>query len=455
MSESDPVTLPAGPSVDAHGRRTLIDHRDYLLSLVEPLTPFGVNLVDAWGLTLCEDIKADGDLPAQPVAETDGYALCFDDIATVPPGTRPVLTLAEPPVPARAVEEQSWFRRRRTSVPADEQAPVTPQPVLGIGETLPVRTGQALPPGADTVVAAWQTTAGMSGSRMTVTLHTKVAEGDWVRPVGAEARDGEMLAPLGTLITDRMSALLAAAGFDRVMVRPRTRVAVVNVIDSSTDPVGDDGRAPGAGMLMIIGAAKTDGATAWRVEIDLADPMRARERLSDELIRADLMLTVGGLGDDAADTRLVDLLADMGVVDVAEVAMRPGRLHGYGLIGDDRTPVIMLPTEPAALLAAYHAFARSMLRKLMGVEPFVHELVLCFAEHNIEADIDVAQLVPARLKQAGNRYLANEIMPRRHSQLPALTEADALVILPGDKRHVYADEALAAWVLTDKRSAPR
>jgi len=57
------------------GLRTLDDHRDHLLGHVETLRPFGINLLDAAGLTLCESIVSDIDLPTYTAATAAGYAV--------------------------------------------------------------------------------------------------------------------------------------------------------------------------------------------------------------------------------------------------------------------------------------------------------------------------------------------------------------------------------------------
>jgi len=414
--------LPKRPPVDDAGRRSMADHLDYILGAIEPLAPFGMSLVDAWGLSLCEDIKSEADLPSTLVAEVDGYAFSIEDVATAMPGARPTLVVAAPSVKS-----------------------------VGVGKAVPVEAGEPLPDGADTVVANWQVAVDEDASPATIRLRTKVAAGDWVRPVGSEAREGQLLAKAGTVMNDRRSALLAAAGFNRVLARPRTRVAVVQVTDSANPAPEDGDRAPGAGVHLVNGAARADGATVFRVRIDLADLQRSRDHLNDELIRADLVLTVGGMTEAGADPRLMALLDGMGEVEETLVAMRPGQRHGFGKIADDDTPVLLLPSDPPALLAAYHAFARPVLRKLMGAEPFAHEPMLCFAERDLDAEPGVTEILPCRLRQDGNRYLANEITPRRHALLPTLVAADALVILPGDKGRIFAGEALAAWLLTDPR----
>jgi len=415
--------LAEPPATDSQGRRSMEDHRDYLLSMVEPLSPLGVSLVDAWGLALCEDIKADGDLPPAPVAEADGYALSVADIAGLAPGSRPILDLVEVSGDADAQDGRAF----------------------GFGETVAIKAGQALPAGADTVVSMFD----VSVEAADVKVRILPAQGDWVRATGSEAADGEMVMAAGTRLDDRRSALLAAAGFDRVLVRPRTRVAIADVVDSSLLGLPDGGRGRGVGMYMVNGAARADDATTWRIEIDLAQPEASIERLGDELIRADLVLTVGGLTDDGPDPRLVELLRQMGEIDVAEVAMRPGRRHGFGFIGDEETPVILLPSDPYALLVAYHGFARPVLRKLMGVEPYAHEAVLCYADHDFDAELDTSQIVACKLTQDRDHYLASATEAHRHSQLPGLVTADALVVLPGDKARVYRGEALPAWLLSE------
>ena len=434
--ESSAPLLGEQPPVDDAGRRSVDDHRDYLLSMVEPLAPFGMTLVDAWGRTLCEDIKSYNNLPPVPVSEVDGYALRYEDARSAAPGANPVLALVE------ALE----------SPPAGDAEPAAnaelPAGLGANGWAMRVRAGDPMPQNADTVVATEQVS--VADDARAITVLTKIALGDWVREPAAEARDGSVLMTAGTVLDDRRSALLAAAGFDRVMARPSTRVALVQFVDSKSERSFDGGRAAGVGVHLINGAVRADGATVWRFDLDLADPKTAAERLSDELIRADLVLTIGGLTDDEVDTRLVDLLGGMGVVDVATVALRPGGRHGFGLIGDEHMPVVMLPSEPAALLVAYHAFARPVLRKMMGTEPFVHDAILCFADHDFDGEAGVTQLVPCRLHQDGNRYVASEMQSRRHNCLSTLASADALVVMPPNRRRVYDGEALACWLLGDQ-----
>jgi len=413
-------------------RYTLDEHRDQLLGMVQPLAPFGMSLIDAWEHTLCEDIKSYTDMPPVAVAEIDGYAVRASDAMTTDMGYAPALLLRD--APHKVVASQ-----------ADES--MEPVSFIAKGEAVLVRAGEQLPENADTVLASWQAAVSDSGSHITAVA--RVNPGDWVRPPQAEAATGQLLMSAGTLLDDRCSALLAAAGFDRIMVRPRTRVALVQVQDQSNDANLSSGRANDVGLSLISGACRADGATIWRTQIDLTDPDEGRERISDELIRADMVLTIGGLTEDYADPRLVSILTELGDVRVVDVALRPGQKQGFGLIGDDNLPLVMLPGDPTAALVAYHAFARPVMRRLMGVEPYAHEPILCFAEHDFDAEVGVTQLVPCRLRQQGNRYLASEIISRNHSWLTTLAAANGFVTIPPTRPRVFAGEAMGCWLLGD------
>jgi len=440
LADARPMELTDEPPLDEHGRRSFNDHCAYLLSMIEPMAPFGMSLIDAWGLTLCEDLKAYGSVPPVTVAEVDGYGIYFGDMTAVAPSTRPVFAVVGGP--RRAVADGDEVDDDATAYQ------FTPPPSYVVGRAVRVLAGDELPDGVNTVLSAGQVALDASGHY--ITLIAKATEGDWIRPPHTEATDGELVLAAGTELNDRYSALAAAVGFDRVMARPRTRVAAVQVVDSSVEPPFDGGRAAGVGLHLVSGAAQSDGAAVWRVEVDLAAVEASRERLNDELIRADLVLTIGGLTDECVDPRLVSLLEQMGVVNVAEVAMEPGRLHGFGMIGDEFTPVVMLPSDPTALLVAYHAFARPVLRKLMGAEPFEHEPMLCYADRDLDSELGLTQLVPCRLIQDGNRYMASEITSRNHSWLTTLVQADALVMLPPNRQRVFAGEALACWMFGDQ-----
>ena len=59
--------------------------------------------------------------------------------------------------------------------------------------------------------------------------------------------------------------------------------------------------------------------------------------------------------------------------------MQPGKPQGFGLIGYDRVPMIMLPGNPVSAFVSFEAFVRPVIRKLMGARPYVRSGVKCQA----------------------------------------------------------------------------
>src|SRR5690606_20744871 len=95
------------------------------------------------------------------------------------------------------------------------------------------------------------------------------------------------------------------------------------------------------------------------------DPVRLRKILDDQLGRADMVVTTGGIGTEPDDV-LRPVLATMGTVDFAFVAMEPGRVQGTGSLGASNVPLIALPGEPTAACVGFEMFVRPVVRRLMG-----------------------------------------------------------------------------------------
>ena len=46
--------------------------------------------------------------------------------------------------------------------------------------------------------------------------------------------------------------------------------------------------------------------------------------------------------------------------------MQPGKPQGFGLIGEDEVPIIMMPGNPVSAFVSFEVFVRPVLRKMMG-----------------------------------------------------------------------------------------
>lgn len=381
-------SLPQPPEANEFGRRSLDDQRQYLLSLIEPLPAFGMYLLDAWGMPICEDIHASADLPPTDVADSNGYAISSSFAL---PGSR----------------------------------------VRGV----PVTVGQEMPSGTDAVVTHADTNC-------IVDVTKQVNAGLNVRVSGSGVRKGELLIKNGTVLNARLSGLLAGAGFDRVLARPRPRVVVLDVVDSAATSVSERAVSE-VNSHLIAAALKADGAQVWRVDIPAGTDEQLRDMVSDQLIRADLIVSAAGL----ATSQMVQVVDSMGLVDVADIAVSPGGKVAFGLIGEDAIPMFLLPSNPTDAYVTYLTLVRAVVAKLMGLETFVPASEEYPSAERLESPAGMTQFLTAKIIDGKAAALASA----ENGLLLDIANCDGLICLPDHVTSVNEGDPVRFIRLAEER----
>ncbi|MGI9157208.1 MAG: molybdopterin molybdotransferase MoeA [Marmoricola sp.] len=303
---SDPSLTP----VDQHLKR--------ILDAIEPLHAYDQPLLDAMGLPIAEDVTADGELPAFDNSGMDGYAVSFRDVAEAS---------SQRPVHLPVVGE----------IAAGGAGAVMS---MSPGTAVRIMTGAPVPEGCTAVVPVEWT----DGGTVKVLIDQAPTEGQHIRRAGEDVRAGDQLLSVGDLIGPRQIGLLASVGRARVSARPRPRVVVISTGDELREPgekLGPDSIYDG-NSYMLAAAARAVGAIAYRVGIVRDDGEGFAAALSDQLVRADVVVTSGGVSKGAYDV-VKEVLTEQGGVHFAEVAMQPGKPQGFGFVGEDDTPIFTLP----------------------------------------------------------------------------------------------------------------
>jgi molybdopterin molybdotransferase len=415
--------LPEPPEPGAAGLRSMQAHRDYLLGCVEELAPFRLNLLDALDLRLCEDVAAGLDLPRFDNSAMDGYAVRAADVAAA---------RADAPVRLPVVGE----------IAAGRPAPHKLSP----GTAMKIMTGAQVPEGADAMVPYENTDRGEHDVRVDAPSTT----GQHIRRRGEDVEAGVPLLAAGDRVGPREVGLLAGIGLDKVLVRPRPRVVVISTGTELVDPgvgLDTDQQIYDSNSFLVAAAAKQAGAQVFRVGRVGDDPAELKQAVSDQLIRADLIVTTGGVSQGDYDI-VKSVMPELGPCEFVRVAMQPGKPQGFGLIGDDRIPIVMLPGNPVSAFVSFEAFVRPLIRKLMGARPYLREAVRCHAAHAVTS-------IPGRLQLArglvgtgpgGERQV--ELAGGHGSHLlRGLASANALIVLPAETEFVAAGELLDVWLL--------
>src|SRR6266536_346089 len=324
--------------------RSVDEHLAGILAAIRRIAPIELGLLEAEGGVLAEDVTASQPLPSFDNSAMDGYAVrCADvaDAAAGHPVTLPVLGEV---------------------VAGDTGAyAVTP------GTVMRVTTGAQLPAGADAIVPVEWT----DGGEVKVQVRQAAPDGHAIRRSGEDLRAGDQVLAAGTIIGPIQVGLLAAAGRGTVRVRPRPRVAVLSTGNELTEPGSPvmPGRIWDSNSYMLTAAARQAGALAYRHGSVSDDPRELMTVLEDQLVRADLLITSGGVSMGGVHDVVKEALSRLGTVEFSKVAMQPGMPQGFGMIGEDRTPIFTLPGNPVSAYVSFQLFVRPALRALQGIDP--------------------------------------------------------------------------------------
>ncbi|UXY37228.1 molybdotransferase-like divisome protein Glp [Streptomyces albidocamelliae] len=428
------MSSAATRSADSDHLWSVDEHLEDILSTVRPLEPIELQLLDAQGCVLVDDVTVPVSLPPFDNSSMDGYAVRVADVAGASEEFPAVLDVVG-------------------DVAAGAADPVR----VGPGQAARIMTGAPLPPGAEAVVPVEWTDGGLgegpvSGMRARslapegaaghVRVHRPAVARAHVRDKGSDVRAGDLALEAGTILGPPQIALLAAIGRGTVRVRPRPRVVVLSTGSELVQP-GEElgpGRIYDSNSFALTAAARDAGAIAYRVGAVADDAETLRSTIEDQLIRADLLVTTGGVSVGAYDV-VKEALESVGDEDVAgagvefrKLAMQPGKPQGFGSIGPDHTPLLALPGNPVSSYVSFELFVRPAVRALMGLT----DLHRPRARAVLKGD-RALRSPKGRRQFLRGAYTDGEVAPvggAGSHLIAALAQADALIVVPEDAESV-------------------
>jgi molybdopterin molybdotransferase len=406
--------------------RTVDEHLAAVLGPLGPLQPIEVNLLDAHGCVLAEDVVAPRPLPGFDNASMDGYAVRYADVGGATPHTPAVLPVV-----------------------GDIAAGSTAAYSVNSGLCVRIMTGAPMPPGADCVVPVEWTDGGTSRVRIDYAPQL----GQHIRRAGEDVMAGETVLTAGTSLGAPQIGLLAAVGRARAVVRPRPRV----VIFSTGSELVDAGVDPGPAQLnesnsyTLAAATREAGAIAYRVGIVPDDRTKLVQLIEDQLVRADLVVTTGGVSAGAYDI-VKEVLSRLGTVEFTKVAMQPGMPQGFGTIGPDATPIFTLPGNPVSAYVSFEVFVRPAIRRMLGVKPMYRPLVRATLAQPIVKREGKRAYVRARIEVSEGTYLVTPVGGMGSHLVADLALANALVVVPERVGDVPAGATVSVMMLERRQS---
>jgi molybdopterin molybdotransferase len=301
---------------------------------------------------------------------------------------------------------------------------------------LKVSAGAMLPAGADAVVPAVWTDQGA----VRVGVHAGPPAGSYVRRAGDDVAPGDPAVQVGTPIGPAQISLLAAVGRERVLVRPRPRIAV---LCAGTELV-DVGTAPAPGQVVdvnsyaLAAAARDAGAEAYRSGILPTDRRRLTEVLESQLLRSDLVLIAGTFASGGFDV-VQEVLAELGEMRFGQVTMHPGPAQGFGRLGRDKIPVICVPGEPVAALVSFEVFVRPAIRLMLGKRQLFRRTVQAIAGQPLASPLGYRQYLHGTvMRHPDGGYVVEPVGDGTDALLARMARANCLIVIDEDVTEVAA-----------------
>ncbi|MET0578074.1 MAG: gephyrin-like molybdotransferase Glp, partial [Ilumatobacteraceae bacterium] len=282
----------------------LEDAQRIVLEACGPLPAQAMDLDDAIGRVLAEDVVAGEDVPPFANSAVDGYAVQAASVPSAP---------VELAVVGELAAGASPFERP-----------------IGPGEAVRIMTGAPLPDGAD-AVAMVEDSERVGAER--VRLSRALAAGAAVRNRGDDVRTGDLLFVAGTVISPAVAGVLASVNVRRPVVVPAARVAVLStgdelVTDGSPLRPGQIRESNSTMLAPLLGEA---GCVVDRRGVVADDEAALEAVLRDAASTCDAIVTSGGvsMGDYDVVKAVLGRIADMRWM---QVAIKPAKPFAFGTL---------------------------------------------------------------------------------------------------------------------------
>jgi len=299
---------------------------------------------------------------------------------------------------------------------------------LKIGEDAEfVDTGAPLPQGFDAVV---QIEDVHHVDADTIEINSAVAPWHYVRQVGEDIREGDLLVIRDSVIDPYDIGALLAGGVTSIPVRRKPRVGVLPTGSELVEP-GDELK-PGSTVEFNSRMVKAL-VTQWGGLCHRYAPVGdERDSLQETVGRIsgenDVLLIIAGSSAGRRDFT-PQIIEDLGEVFVHGVNVMPGKPVVLGRI--EKRPVVGLPGYPVSAAIIMDLFVKPLLFAMLGVPPPERPRVQARLSQRVVSKLGMEEFVRVTLSGQNGEVTAAPL-GRGAGVITSLAKADGFLVVPAD-----------------------
>jgi molybdopterin molybdotransferase len=361
-----------------------------------------VNLAEAIGRQLREDLFADRDFPPFDRVAMDGIAVRFSD----------------------------FENGQRIFEIVDIQAAGSPQKICAkSGVCMEVMTGAILPKGLDTVIRYEDVL--IENSVATITIEV-IKNGQNIHRKGTDRKAKDLLITKGQLISAAEIGVAATIGKATLEVTKLPKIAIISTGDElvkvSEIPALHQIRT--SNVLTVQALLKQYGIAARLYHIN-DNEAETTLKLGELLKENDVLILSGGVSKGkfdyvpkALETLKVEKLFH-------KVKQRPGKPFWFGKTENNKT-VFALPGNPVSTFMCANRYFLPWLRTSMNLSPFENKFAVLDTDFSFKPSLQYFLQVKISYAENG-QILAKPISGKGSGDLANLADADGFLELPADK----------------------
>jgi len=292
-----------------------------------------VDVENAFGRVVAEDIIAPVNLPSFDRSAVDGYAVKSEDTI-----------------------EASQFKSKTLQL--IQKGP------LRKGQTQRIWTGNIMPKGADSAIMLEHVT--VKGSKVQITVSVTPAEN--VSRKGEDIKEGDIAIKAATRLQAHHIGFLAALGLTHVNAVRKPKVALLptgnELVELGTKP--KENQIINSNRFVMEDLCRELGAEPQYLGVAKDDEKEIAAKILKGIGNSDILITTGGTSVGMADLvpMVVNRLGKPGIV-VHGLAMRPGMPTAAGILKNK--PVFVLSGNPVAAFFGFEVLVRPTILKVLGI----------------------------------------------------------------------------------------
>ena len=298
------------------------------------LSPVKMQLKDAAGFILAEDIFSPMDIPAFHQAAMDGYAVSF----------------------------KGWKDNKRLKIQGVVQAGLNNDVLSSPKNAMRIFTGAVVPPGADTIVMQEKATV---SNELLIIEDESLSEGKYVRLKGSEIKTGDLALAKDSVLRPAAIGFLIGIGITEVSVYPMPVISIIvtgNELQEPGQPL-KKGQVYESNSYTLKAALKQFYLDEQVKLFSASDDLKILTAvLQQAMQQSDVIFLTGGVSVGDFDF-VPKAIEQNGITKIFhKIKQKPGKPFFFGKKADKY--IFGLPGNPSSVLTCFYEYVLPALGKM-------------------------------------------------------------------------------------------